>query len=259
MGKTNNILKYLPDFLDRRSNNRDFITSFDEDYQLAEDNIIILKTDIQLSTASGSSLDNIGLLFDLRRLDGESDFLYRGRIKSFWNANKGGGTEKNLIDAISPILNIDSDKIKINIEEKTEFKGLVDGTFTTTDWALEDEGANLSLSSTDWYEGISSIQFDGSVGDTFSVAKTFPVLQDFSRYLQHLFSVNVKIPSLIKFIRTEISIYDNLANYVTFYNEQKTTDWLNILLDLNNTPADSLGDIQWVSIQKVTIRFIYDN
>ena len=104
--KTEKILNYLPDFLEKgEGNNYDFITSFDSEFQDLEDNITGLKESIQLSTSTGTYLDDIGKLFSLTRYSGETDSSYRERIKSFWQSRKGGGTATGIKEALYNLTN----------------------------------------------------------------------------------------------------------------------------------------------------------
>jgi len=113
--KTEKILAYLPSFLEKgEGNNYNFITSFDTDFQDVSDNIINLRKSIQLTTATGISLDDLGALFKLNRLAGESDVVYRARIQSFWQSNKGGGTKQNIIDSVYPALQLTESDIVLN-------------------------------------------------------------------------------------------------------------------------------------------------
>ena len=112
--KTTKILDNLPSFMDKSGNNKDFITSFDEGFQNTQDNIELLKQGIQISTATGTDLDDIGYLFSLDRFSGEADILYRARIKSFWQSNKKGGTNDNILSAVSILLGLEKTSIEVN-------------------------------------------------------------------------------------------------------------------------------------------------
>lgn len=111
--KTKKILLNLPNFMEHSGNNEDFITSFDEDYQAVSDNIDNLKSSIQLSTATGSDLDDIGELFKLNRIPGESDSSFRGKIKTFFSNEFRGGTISAIKNKLVRALNLNIADITI--------------------------------------------------------------------------------------------------------------------------------------------------
>jgi hypothetical protein len=98
--KTTKILNNLPNFLDKRGNNYQFITSFDESMQDITNQSNLLKSAIQLSTATGQYLEDIAAIFRLVRFAGETDTSLRARIKSHWEGNTRGGVKQALIDTI---------------------------------------------------------------------------------------------------------------------------------------------------------------
>ena len=115
--KTNKILSNLPRFLDHSGNNRDFVTSYDEDFQDVSDNIILLKQSIQLSTATGDNLDDIAGLFRLVRSPGETDVSLRNRIKIFFSNENRGGTLTSIQNILVRALSLDTDDITITEPE----------------------------------------------------------------------------------------------------------------------------------------------
>ena len=115
--KTKKILTNLPNFLDHNENNYNFITSFDEDFQDVSDNIILLKLAIQLSTASGDNLDDIGELFNLSRVAGETDVSLRNRIKIFFSNENRGGTISAINNTLIQALNLNEADITITEPE----------------------------------------------------------------------------------------------------------------------------------------------
>ena len=60
-----------------------------------------LRLSIQIDTAVGQELDDIGSLFRLSRNPNENDTAYRTRIKAFFNSFTGGGTHQAIKNAVS--------------------------------------------------------------------------------------------------------------------------------------------------------------
>ena len=97
-----NILDNLPDFLEKEtpSNNYKLLKSIGINLDNIKTQIDNLKSTIRVSTATNSSLDNIGALFKLNRITGETDSNYRSRILSYWSSAKGGGIAESIKNAI---------------------------------------------------------------------------------------------------------------------------------------------------------------
>jgi hypothetical protein len=115
--KTKKILDNLPNFIPHGGNNYDFITSFDSSFQSVSDNIINLKSSIQISTATGKSLDDLALLFNLKRKPGESDTSFRNIVQTFFSKEFRGGTVEAIKKRLERILNLDVNDIIIDENE----------------------------------------------------------------------------------------------------------------------------------------------
>jgi hypothetical protein len=111
----NVLLNYLPNHYKKESgsNNYQFLLSFAENFNSMLNQIIQLKNDIQISTATGNDLDDIGELFKLDRRPQESDDNYRSRILSYWSSLLGGGTKESISTSLSRLLDISQDSITI--------------------------------------------------------------------------------------------------------------------------------------------------
>jgi len=116
MSKIDNLLGYLPTYWkkDSGSNNYNLFYSFVDDMSDVDSQIAELKLNIQISTATGSQLDDIGRLFLLPRLDDETDTDYRARIKAFWPGYSGGGTIASIKQTINRMTGVSVDDITIN-------------------------------------------------------------------------------------------------------------------------------------------------
>ena len=123
MEKTDKILGYLPQHWvkDSGSNNYKFILSISTESDDIDVNIVGLETSIQLNTATGSYLDDIGLIFKLYRNDGESDDSFRSRIKAFFQANLGGGCEPNMVTALAGSLGLLETQVDVITDEANVF------------------------------------------------------------------------------------------------------------------------------------------
>lgn len=107
------LLNNLPSFLEKEqtSNNYKLMFSVGDVLDDIKTEINNLNLSIKVSSATGNDLDDIGLLFKLNRIQGESDNDFRNRILTFWFIAKGGGTKQSIIDAILRTINIDSNNM----------------------------------------------------------------------------------------------------------------------------------------------------
>lgn len=115
MARKDNLLKNLPDFYDtsEQSNNNTLMTAFGRTMDSVDINISALQTSIQISTAIGQQLDDIGALFDITR-DGRTDEQFRSVILGFWSSILGGGTKTSIKTVIQNVFGFPLDDISIN-------------------------------------------------------------------------------------------------------------------------------------------------
>lgn len=119
-----NLPEFMPSTID--TNNYKFLNSFVSSLALLEDNYTSLGLKLQIDTATDDDLDNIGKLFKLARVTGETDDSYRARILSFWQSSRGGGTDNAIINTISNAFAIDTSKITITLLPPCKFRVSID-------------------------------------------------------------------------------------------------------------------------------------
>lgn len=141
---TRNILGFIPTFYKKleSSNTYQLVYSISFSFQTFQENSAGLKESIQISTAVGTELDDIGELFLLTRITGESDEDYRARILGFWQGSIKGGTAEGLISLLQSILNI-SDASRITIDESEPM--VLNFTIEIEDTDIPSDSINTSL------------------------------------------------------------------------------------------------------------------
>jgi len=114
--KTEILLRGLPTFWIKNSgsNNYKFFKSIAGTINTLQTNVDGLKLSIQLTTATGTYLDNIGALFNLLRNSGESDTDYRNRIKGYWQNYNRGGLVSNIVNSFADALGISTTDITVD-------------------------------------------------------------------------------------------------------------------------------------------------
>lgn len=107
--KTNKILDNLPYFMknEEDSNNYKFIKSFSQEFFVLDSAVNELKRRIQVGTSQGTYLDDLGLLFGLRRGLNEPDSDFKVRIESFWEGYIKGGTKESLIETFKTLTGVE--------------------------------------------------------------------------------------------------------------------------------------------------------
>ena len=126
---TSNLPEWMPNESD--SNNYKFLNSFADSLTSLSNTYANLRTQLQIDTATGNDLDKIGLLFQLKRVTGESDTTYRNRILNYWNSGRGGGTLP-VITALLSQFSLDDFTITEVPPCKLKIQIYTDGIFTQT-------------------------------------------------------------------------------------------------------------------------------
>lgn len=117
------ILDKFPTFWKRQqnSNNYKIARSVGTELNSVDTQNLNLVLDIQVDTASGSSLNDIGRLFRLSRNTGESDTDFRARIKAHWQGSVGAATMEALQNAIGTAIDEDPDNIIVTEQSMKVF------------------------------------------------------------------------------------------------------------------------------------------
>lgn len=107
------ILQNLPTHYREGVNLNLLVDSIINEFDELNDYIVELKTQLGVNGATGDYLDEIGRIFNLSRIEGETDTLYRIRIKTFWAGFNKYGTQGDLITLLSLLLEVDETNITI--------------------------------------------------------------------------------------------------------------------------------------------------
>jgi hypothetical protein len=110
---TTKIIRFMPEFLRDGPNLKDLTLSVAQEIEIVLNFNDKAKSQIQVSTATGSCLDDIALTLKLKREPSESDEVFRARIVSHVNATTSSGTEGDLKKAIANYAGIGEDGITI--------------------------------------------------------------------------------------------------------------------------------------------------
>lgn len=109
------LLGYLPNHYKKESgsNNYQFLLSFANNINNLANQKPLLKNSIQINSATGNALDDVGELFKLSRNPQETDNNFRSRIKSYWSGLLGGGTINSISTTLANLLDISKEDITI--------------------------------------------------------------------------------------------------------------------------------------------------
>lgn len=126
------ILDNLPSYRAKGTdtNTYKFLNAFAEEMDDVETQMVNLTSEIQISTATGRYLNDIGELFNLNRLASETDDEFRSRILSHWESYSGSGTKDGIKIAMANALSITSDLVTVT--EYYPLKISVQVTITTS-------------------------------------------------------------------------------------------------------------------------------
>jgi len=125
----NNIPEHL-----RTINTTNVLNSFVLSFNVVENNVDNLKNEIQIDTASGEELDDIAKLYSLARDEGESDDLFRSRIKNYVDIKNIDGVRKYLKNYLINLTGETS--IEVNEFPTNPMKLYITG-FLPLDWSQD--------------------------------------------------------------------------------------------------------------------------
>jgi hypothetical protein len=114
--ETKRIIGRLPSFYntwDEGSLFFQFIDSISEQIHESRKDMFQIMRYHWVDTASAESLEKIGELYEMQRLPGEDDYLFRKRIKSAILGYKGGGTVDSIMSLTKSLLGAQGDEIQL--------------------------------------------------------------------------------------------------------------------------------------------------
>jgi hypothetical protein len=123
MATIDDILSHLPHYWDKKTQSVTYqmllaIADELDAFKVEKDNLVL---SIQIDTAVGTELDDIGELFKLARRTGESDTDYRVRIKNARLSFIGGGTIPGLKNAFEAATGLPQSQLDITDEFDLKF------------------------------------------------------------------------------------------------------------------------------------------
>ena len=142
---------------DPTSNNYKFLSIFSDEYGEINTTISDIKSAHFVDSATGMSLDNLGVLLQTFRETAETDAHYRIRLKTMWARYIGSGTIQDVLDIVAAMLAVETNRIEViedfvgvyaNFDVWVWLQDLVDAGITTSD--LNDlldavKGAGISV------------------------------------------------------------------------------------------------------------------
>ncbi len=116
MEETKRIIETLPSFYDTWDEDSlffQFIDSIAQQIHEARKEMFMIMRDHWVDTTKGEDLAKFAALYDMQRLPGESDDLFRKRIKSAILGYKGGGTVDSILSLTKSFLGAQNDEIEM--------------------------------------------------------------------------------------------------------------------------------------------------
>ena len=107
------ILRSIPEYLRDGTNINIFVDAINREIELLEVAALDVKSKIQIETATGDYLNDIGKLFGLSRQANETDDLFRSRISSHLNSLNSSGAASDIELALSSGLGIPIDDVAV--------------------------------------------------------------------------------------------------------------------------------------------------
>lgn len=166
---------YLPGFWKQEGTNLGIIDSFSGAFQGVYISLDHLSSNIFLTTASGTRLDEYGLLFKLARNTGELDVDYRNRLLSYYQTFVKSGTDEGIVDALSFHFDFGPGNVEVQHVKKFQNRIFIANMEAAEGWT----GPGVTFDSTICYKGTRSIKLTSSgaidVIATWTEARSLPV------------------------------------------------------------------------------------
>ena len=260
--KTKNILWKLPTFFKREeeSNNYKFINSLSSEYLILRNQIAGMKEAVQITTSSGTYLNDLAALFQLYRNPKETDEDLRARVLAYWESNVGGGTKDSIKNAVSSITGLSPASVTINqikyfddifnIANFETTESWVGGAADTTYWYLGDQARRISATG--------AATATSTLTDSWNASSEDPINDSFQFWL---YVEDVTKITSIKLIFTDASTYTATGTITDFVDEGQLFKVNKSEFVLSNVDFDWTGltDIKFELISTATVFITVDD
>lgn len=110
---TTKIIRFMPEFLRDGPNLNDLTDSVAKEIEIALNFLAKAKSQIQISSSTNASLDDLGQMLLLTRAPGEDDDAFRARILSHVNLTTSSGTHDDIKHTIANFTSLTIEEITI--------------------------------------------------------------------------------------------------------------------------------------------------
>jgi len=237
LDETKILPRILPDHL-YNSNIRDYISAFITVFNLVDKDIISMRDNIFVSTATGRDLDIIGNFFGLKRNQGESDSNFRNRILSYFQSLIKGGSIEGLSSAIRAITGVEVDNLVVT--DAYHYKPRLTYDFLSgTDYT----GTGVTNDTSNYVEiyGKSSIKTTNTIAsNTRTALNSSP--SNLTQYAYGYLSFYFKSASVTDLSSLKLIITDTSANTLEYekrdFSDMTDDEWIKITIDLSEYDID---------------------
>ena len=160
--------RFLPGFWNRTGTNEQIIRGYVGEISEFTTRMKQIYDQISIETAKNNSIDDFGLLFKLSRNPGETDSLYRNRLKSYYQTFLNSGTIDGIRQSLLLLTQLNEDNI--NIVPLSEFKPqqFIANMETGETWT----GTGVSDDGTYYYEGSQAKRLTSSGAEIITASLT---------------------------------------------------------------------------------------
>lgn len=241
--------QFIPGFWSRAGKNKQLLKGFSGEISELSKNISQVYDQISIETAKNSSLDEFGLLFKLARNTGESDTLYRNRLKSYFQTFLNSGTIDGIKQSLLLLTQLNEDNI--DILPLTEFKPqqFIANMESGETWT----GTGVSNDSTYYYEGTQAKRLTSSGAEEIITSLTRTLNLDINKPEDiDTFRIWYHYEDLIKLDNITLSFNDGTttASLEVSSSELSTN---NDFVLFNKIDFTNTSTIDWSSIISVSL------
>lgn len=244
--------EYLPGFWKQTDTNLQIINSFSQELQNVYIHFNKLSLDLYLNTASGTRLDDFGLLFGLTRITGESDADYRAKLLAYYQTYLECSTDEGIINALALHFGLDPADIEIQHVKKFQTRAFVANMEAAEGWS----GAGVAFDTAICYRGTRSLKFSatGATSVIATWAKSIDLSNDLISSDLETFNLWYDFDDSTKIDRIKLTFTDGTVTAVGTLTITPGAVLTQGLLNFIKKDFTNYSTIDWSSITEMTIQ-----
>jgi hypothetical protein len=241
--------QFIPGFWSRSGTNEQLLRGFSGEISELSKKISQVYNQISIETAKNSNLDEFGLLFRLSRNTGESDDLYRNRLKSYFQTFLNSGTVDGIRQSLLLLTQLNEDNIDVVPLEEFNPQQFIANFESTESWT----GTGVTDDSTYYYEGAQGKRLTSTGAETITTTLSRSLNLDINKPEDiDAFRIWMHYDDLTKLDSITLSFNDGTTSAALTIPAEELID-NNDFIIFNKNEFINTSAIEWDSITSVSL------